>query len=84
MPTPPVNSFTAEVPITPARVVPPSSPIRDLVNTVEKAIYTVAPDTDKVVEVVRRAESGFHSALIKARAASQSVSVLFCKILPPS
>lgn len=84
MPTPPVNSFTAEVLITPARVAPPSSPIRDLVNTVEKAISTVAPDTERVVEVVRRAESGFHSALIRARIASQLVSVLFCDFLPPS
>lgn len=77
MPTPPVNSFTAEVPVTPPPVSPPSSPIRDLVNTVERAIFTVAPDADRVVEVVKRAESGFHVALIKARTASRSVGSLF-------
>ncbi len=84
MPTPPVNSFTADAPVTPARVLPPSSPIRDLVNTVEKAISTVAPDKERVVEAVRRAESGFHVALIKARTASQSVGILFCEFWPPS
>ena len=77
MHTPPVNSFTAEGPITPAQVLPPSSPIRDLVNTVEKAIFTVAPDTDQVVGVVKRAKSRIHTAFTEARTASQSVSVLF-------
>jgi hypothetical protein len=77
MHTPPVNSSTAEVPMTPPQVHPPPSPIRKLVDTVEKAIVTVAPDADRVVEAVRRAESGFHVALIKARTTFQSVSALF-------
>ena len=78
MHTPPaVNSSTAEVPVTPPQVQPPTSPIRDLVNKVEKVIGTVAPDADRVVEVVRRAESGFHIAFIKARAALQSVGASF-------
>jgi len=75
MPTPPVPG---EAPITPPRVSPPPSPIRDLVNTVEKAIATVAPDRDMVVGAVRRAESGLHVGFLKARAASQTVSTLFC------
>ena len=77
MPTPPVNSVTAEVLVTPSKVPPPASPIRDIVNTVEKAIATVAPDTDMVVGAVRRAESGLQVGFIQARAASQAVSVIF-------
>ena len=73
MPTPPVNSYAAEMLITPSRVAPPSSPLRDLVKSVEKAIFTVGPDKERVVEAVKRAENGFHVAFIKARNASQSV-----------
>jgi hypothetical protein len=82
MPADPTNSFMAEAPITPPQVLPPASPIRDLVHTVEKAITTVAPDTDRVVGAVRRAESGLHVGLIKARTTSQSVSALFCDFDP--
>lgn len=78
MNTPPLNPFAPEVLITPPQVAPPSSPIRDLVNSVEKAILTVSPNRERVVEAVKRAESGFHVALIKARTASQSVSALLC------
>ena len=77
VPSPPANTLTAEVPTTPPPVPLPASPMRDLVVTVEKAIATVAPDTDKVVGAVRRAESGLQVGLTKARAASQSVSALF-------
>jgi hypothetical protein len=51
--------------------------MRDLVITVEKAVATVVPDTNKVVGMVRTAESGLHVGFTKARSASQSVSALF-------
>jgi len=73
----PANSFAAEMPVTPPPIPPPASPIRDLVNTVERAIATVAPDTDRVVGAVRSAESGLKVSFFKIRTAFQSVSSFF-------